>query len=110
MRSSNHISSLRQAVLLLGRQQLSRWLQLLLYADPGKSGVSPLLTMAALRGRFSELIADRTCPGDARMRDSAYMVGILSLTPSLLGQTLEAILPSLNLSKPIQDALRGMRR
>jgi c-di-GMP-related signal transduction protein len=105
VRSGANISSLRQAVLILGRQQFSRWLQLLLYADPGKEGVSPLLTMAALRGRFSELLAERSCPGDTHMRDAAYMVGILSLTPSLLGQTLEDILPSLNLSAPIKEAL-----
>lgn len=105
MRTQANISSLRQAVIILGRQQFSRWLQLLLYADPNDGGASPLLIMAALRGRFAELIAEQTCPGDARMRDAAYMVGILSLTPTLLGQVMEDILPTLNLSLPIQDAL-----
>lgn len=100
-----HISSLRQAVIILGRRQFSRWLQLLLYADPGDQRASPLLILAALRGRFAELIAERSCPGDAHVRDAAYMVGILSLTPALLGQTMEDVLPSLNLSSPIQDAL-----
>jgi EAL and modified HD-GYP domain-containing signal transduction protein len=101
----NNISSLRQAVMILGRSQFSRWLQLLLYADPNGAGASPLLLMAALRGRFAELIAERTCPGDTHMRDAAYMVGILSLTPALLGQLIEDVLPSLNLSAPIVDAL-----
>ena len=100
-----HISSLRQAVIILGRRQFSRWLQLLLYADPRDDGPSPLLIMAALRGRFAELIAERSCPGDVRVKDAAYMVGILSLTPALLGQTMEDVLPSLNLSSPIQEAL-----
>jgi EAL and modified HD-GYP domain-containing signal transduction protein len=107
MGSRVHISSLRQAVIILGRRQFSRWLQLLLYADPGKDGVPPLLTMAALRGRFAELVAEKTCPNDAGMRDAAYMVGILSLTPTLLGQPLEEILPALNLSVPILDALQS---
>jgi EAL and modified HD-GYP domain-containing signal transduction protein len=61
--------------------------------------------MAALRGRFAELIAERSCPSDTSVRDAAFMVGILSLTPALLGQAMEDILPSLNLSSPIQDAL-----
>jgi EAL and modified HD-GYP domain-containing signal transduction protein len=100
-----HIDSMHQAVVILGRRQLSRWLQLLLYADPSGKGISPLLIMAALRGRFSELIAERSCPDDPRVRDAAYMVGILSLTPALLGQTMEDVLHSLNLSSPIQDAL-----
>ena len=100
-----HISSLRQAVIILGRRQLSRWLQLLLYADTSNEGASPLLIMAALRGRFAELIAEQSCPGDTSLQDAAYMVGILSLTPALLGQAMENVLPSLNLSAPIQDAL-----
>lgn len=105
MGSRVHVSSMRQAMLTLGRRQFARWLQLLLYADPGGGGVSPLLIMAALRGRFAELIAERSCHGDARTRDAAYMVGILSLTPALLGQTMEDVLSSLNLSSSIQDAL-----
>lgn len=107
MGSRAHIGSMRQAVIILGRQQFSRWLQLLLYADPRDGGVSPLLIMAALRGRFAELIAERSSPGDTRMKDAAYMVGILSLLPALLGQTMADVLPSLNLSSPIQDALLG---
>jgi len=105
MARKTRISSLRQAIMTLGRQQLSRWLQLLLYADSSQPGVSPLLVMAALRGRFCELLAEATCPQDAAMRDAAYMVGILSLTPTLLGQTLDELLPSLGLSTQIQEAL-----
>lgn len=100
-----NISSLKQAILILGRQQLERWLQLLLYADPEHQNVSPLLTMAALRGRFAELIATRVSKNDTHMHDAAYMVGILSLTPSLLNQTMEDILPSLRLDAQIEDAL-----
>jgi c-di-GMP-related signal transduction protein len=101
----SHISSMRQAIIVLGRQQISRWLQLLLYANPNSTGVSPLLIMAALRGRFSELVAERTSKKDHGLKDAAYMAGILSLTPTLLGQPLEEILPALNLAPPIEDAL-----
>lgn len=101
----SHIGSMRQAIIVLGRQQISRWLQLLLYANPASTSVSPLLIMAALRGRFSELLAEQSCKKDASMKDAAYMAGILSLTPALLGQPLEEILMALNLSLPIQDAL-----
>lgn len=100
-----NLSSLRQAIMILGRQQFSRWLQLLLYTDTRCGGKSPLLTMAALRGRFSELVAEQSCPSDAHMKDAAFMVGILSLTPALLGQPMEEILGHLNLSQPIREAL-----
>lgn len=100
-----HISSLRQAVIILGRQQFARWLQLLLYANAGGDGVSPLMTMAALRGRFAELLAQRLATGKPQLEDSAFMVGILSLTPTLLGQSMEDILLTLTLAPPLQEAL-----
>lgn len=102
---NKHIDSLRQAIMILGRQQLARWLQLLLYADPDTMSPPPLLTMAALRGRFAELVASRISPHDAGMRDAAFMVGILSLTPALLGQALDDILTPMNLSATMRDAL-----
>jgi EAL and modified HD-GYP domain-containing signal transduction protein len=105
MRTRTTISSLRQAIVILGRQQFGRWLQLLLFADPTNADANPLLTLAATRGRLAELIAERARPGDHRMRDSAYMAGVLSLTPTLLGRPLEEILPLLRLAPPLQEAL-----
>jgi EAL and modified HD-GYP domain-containing signal transduction protein len=105
MRTRATISSLRQAIVILGRQQFGRWLQLLLFADPAKPGANPLLTLAATRGRLAELIAERARPGDKRMQDSAYMAGVLSLSPTLLGRSLEEILPLLRLTPALQEAL-----
>lgn len=105
MRTRTTISSLRQAIVILGRQQFGRWLQLLLFADPARPGANPLLTLAATRGRLAELIAEKANPGDRRMRDSAYMAGVLSLTPTLLGRSLEDILPLLRLAAPVEEAL-----
>ena len=105
MRTRTTISSLRQAIVILGRQQFARWLQLLLFADPARPGANPLLTMAATRGRLAELIAERASPADRRMKDSAYMAGVLSLTPTLLGRPLEDVLPLLRLAAPLEDAL-----
>lgn len=51
------IGSLRHAITVLGRRQLQRWLQLLLYTNPSGSGANPLLQLAATRGRFMELLA-----------------------------------------------------
>ena len=47
------IDSLRHAITLLGRRQLQRWLQLLLYTDPsGITYATPLLQLAATRARL----------------------------------------------------------
>src|SRR5262249_36576115 len=45
------ISSLKQAVLVLGRQQLQRWLELMLYVNKsGPSNGNPQLILASTRG------------------------------------------------------------
>ncbi|MCZ7654784.1 MAG: EAL domain-containing protein [Rhodocyclaceae bacterium] len=53
------ITSVRHAITVLGRRQLQRWLQLLVYADASPNGplASPLMQLAATRGRFMELLA-----------------------------------------------------
>ena len=107
---STRITSLRHAITLLGRRQLSRWLQLLIYS--GRSGntktVNPLLQLAATRGRLMELLADRPHGGVSSNRellDQAYMVGILSLMPALLRVQMADILKHLPVATPIFEAL-----
>lgn len=104
---SVRVTSLRHAITLLGRRQLQRWLQLLLYTAGGKpgGGLNPLLQMAAARGRFMELAAEKLAGNDKSFTDHAFMTGILSLTPALLSQSIETIVESLTLHKNVQDAL-----
>ncbi len=57
--STKNISSISDAITILGRRQLQRWVQLLIYTntDIGKDGqLSPLLLLAASRGRVMELV------------------------------------------------------
>jgi EAL and modified HD-GYP domain-containing signal transduction protein len=104
------ITSLRHAITLLGRHQLLRWLQLLLYSGASSSApmVSPLLQLAATRARLMELLVDYTPEVKQQGRDlidQAFMVGILSLMPALLGSTARETLNKLPLAAPILDAL-----
>lgn len=62
-RYAQPVTSLRQAITLLGRRQLQRWLSLLLLAPANGSadpGGSALLQVAALRGRMMELLVEAT--------------------------------------------------
>jgi c-di-GMP-related signal transduction protein len=100
------VTSMRDAITVLGRRQLQRWLQLLLYTDPqGGSVASPLLQLAATRGRLMELLAGKLHPGRREFEDQAFMTGILSLMPTLMGVPLEDILRGINLAVPVRDAL-----
>ncbi len=101
------VTSLRHAITVLGRRQLQRWLQLLLYTDPagGDQVTNPLLQLAATRGRFLELLAGKLKPGVREFEDHAFMTGIMSLMPTLMGVPLEEILKGIQLAPDVQAAL-----
>ena len=107
---TTHISSLRHAITLLGHRQLLRWLQLLLYSGASSQTpvTNPLLQLAATRGRLMELLADYTPEAKQHGRDfidQAFMVGILSLMPALLGVNASEVLAQLPLAVPVHEAL-----
>ena len=100
------VTSLRHAITVLGRRQLQRWLQLLLYTNPqGGDVASPLLQLAATRGRLMELLAAKLHPGRRDFEDHAFMTGIMSLMPSLMSVPLEEILRGINVAGDVRDAL-----
>ena len=100
------ISSLKHGMMVLGRQPLRRWVQLLLYAsNQGNITVSPLMQLAATRGKLLELIAQQELPDDRDYADRAFMVGILSLLDALMGEPLPEILSRLSLHEEVGAAL-----
>lgn len=99
------IQSLSHALVVLGTRQLQRWLQVLLFAHHSTGTFpSPLLTMAATRGRLMELLSERES-FDPGYRDRAFMTGILSLMDTLLGTPMPEVLAQLNVSDDVRDAL-----
>lgn len=101
------VTSMRHAITVLGRRQLQRWLQLLLYTNPagGNQVANPLLQLAATRGRFLELLAGKLKPGAREFEDHAFMTGIMSLMPTLMGVELGEILKGIQVASTVQEAL-----
>jgi c-di-GMP-related signal transduction protein len=100
------VSSLKHGMMVLGREPLRRWVQLLLYAsDEGDSTVSPLMQLAATRGKLLELVAQHEYPGSPDYADRAFTVGMLSLLDALLGEPLPEILARMNLQQEVESAL-----
>jgi EAL and modified HD-GYP domain-containing signal transduction protein len=105
--SSRKIDSLSQALDSLGRLKLHRWLQVLLYAEPGKvthSG-SPLLMMATVRGKLLELMTQKLFPENLALADTAFTVGIMSLMDTLLGTPMEDLLGQMEVDVEVRAAL-----
>jgi len=104
---SQRVSSLRHAITLLGRRQLQRWLQLLLMTPSGKTpdaSLSPLLQVAALRGRMMEMLAEFAHPRDPKLADQAFITGIMSMMPAALGLPMREIFEQILLEPEIMQA------
>jgi EAL and modified HD-GYP domain-containing signal transduction protein len=100
------IASLGHAITVLGRRQLQRWLQLLVFASGSQNNAdNPLLMMAATRGRLMELLAGEVRPGDTTLSDQAFMAGIMSLMPALVGLPIAEVIAPLGLTANVRDAL-----
>ncbi len=102
------IKNIRHAIMILGINHLRRWVQLALFAGKDDRGLnSPLLEMAAVRGRLMELLMmSRT--GQERTSDlveAAFLTGILSLLDALYETPMEHVVESLNLSEDMAEAL-----
>lgn len=102
------IRTLRHALVVLGTQQLKRWIQLALFASDKTGAVgNPLLETAATRGRLMEILVSTWQPQfpDHDYSDRAFMTGVLSLVDVLLGVSMEEILAQLNLAEEVRLAL-----
>lgn len=99
------ISSVGQAIMMLGRLQLQRWLTLLSFAHRAQGKFpNPLVTLAACRGKSMEFLA-REAGQSAEMQDQAYMTGMMSLMEVLLEIPLALVAEELNLSPVIREAI-----
>ncbi len=101
------INSIKRAILILGRKQLQRWVQILLYATKQKDGGTSdaLMLTAAIRGKLLESIATADRPHDKNHQDRAFMVGILSLLDTLLGIEMSQLVKTLNIQQDMREAL-----
>jgi EAL and modified HD-GYP domain-containing signal transduction protein len=99
------IQSLAHALAILGRRQLQRWSQVLLFAHHSTGEFpSPLLQLAASRGKLMELLAERGARERA-LHDRAFMTGILSLLDVLLELPMGEVVEHLRLPDDVRTAL-----
>lgn len=105
------VESLSQALAVLGREQLRRWLQIMLYAEPCKKGnsMTPLLLLATTRGKMLELMAQKLRPGNRNIADTAFTVGIMSLMDTLFSMPMQAILEQVAVVDEVGDALHARK-
>ena len=99
----NHrVTSLRQAVMLMGYKRLSRW-SVMLLTTSAQGGVSLLSSAAVVRARMMEILALQAL--SAEESESAFLVGLLSLLDRMLGTDLRQALEQLSLERDVMQSL-----
>lgn len=97
------VTSIRQAVLLLGWTRLRNWLRVLISNETMTAGkTTELSLLAAHRARF---LSD-AAPEDLD-RDGLFLLGLFSLLDVMLDMPMETLAAELPLSDPVRSALTG---
>ncbi len=98
------IHSIAHALIVLGYEQLYRWLTLLLFISGSADQRSQsILKNALVRARLTELLGQRELAPLAI--DSLFIVGVFSLLDVLLDMPIDKALANLHLPQPVFDAL-----
>ncbi len=94
------VDSIKQAVVLLGRDEIRKWVSLLALA--GMSGEpDAIVEIAVLRAKLCELLAKRA----GFQGDSYFTVGMFSALDLLMKQPLKTVLDKLPLCEEIKEAI-----
>lgn len=96
------VTSLRQAVQVMGYQKLGRWAAMLM-ASASQSSTGLLGATSVVRGRMMELLAQHDLSSDEA--GAAFLVGLLSQIDQMLGSPMDALLDRLDLDPDVSAAL-----
>lgn len=97
------INSVREALMLIGTEQVKRWANLLLITSYQSDKPQELIVTAMVRGRMCELLAERS---HQRVDPSqAFTVGLFSTLDALMDMTMDELMDSLTFNADIKLAL-----
>jgi EAL and modified HD-GYP domain-containing signal transduction protein len=97
------IQSIKQALIVLGLEELKRFICLLFTAQFSTCKPQALAVMALSRGRFCELMVNATKP--ANSQPSAFLIGMLSLIDAMVDGDIQELMDKLPLHKDMKDAI-----
>ena len=101
----NTISTVENAIVMMGITAFKRWLLLIVARDHNQSISDELTRIAFLRGLYAEELMKQS----SRSKDSenAFLVGMFSLIDKILGETKETLLENIVIPEVLKDALLG---
>lgn len=99
------VTSVRQGLVLLGKEQTRRWVSLIALAEMGRDKPQEVLVSAAVRAKHCELIGGLA--GMESRRPDLFLLGALSLVDVMLDQPMSEVLAELPLANDLAAALEG---
>ena len=99
----NKINSLRQALALLGKKNLAKWVSLMVLRSVGEDKPGELILNSLIRARFAEGLASAKM--SKRQVADAFLMGLFSHIDVLLDRPLEEVLDGISLGTEIKEAL-----
>ncbi|KPM77955.1 MULTISPECIES: EAL and HDOD domain-containing protein [Pseudoalteromonas] len=97
------ISTIKQALIVLGSEEIKRFLSLLFAAQVSADKPAELIRLSLTRARFAELLA--ISHGKLRDTGMAFLTGMMSLMDAILDEDMPSVMNKLPLTNEIKDAL-----
>lgn len=97
------IESIKQALILMGLQELERWLQILLLQDLGHQKPKALMELALVRSHFAETLAGLSNQRD--LKQAASMMGLFSVLDGILDLPMVQAFENISVDIRVTEAL-----
>ena len=101
----HEVRTLEQALNLLGRLEVKKWVTLVALASMCDDKPQELMNSAMLRAVLAESLADQM--GLGQMKRDYFLLGLFSLLDAMVDRPLDKILSEMPLGDDIKDALMG---
>ena len=103
------VTSIRQAISLLGVTNIKKWVMLLLYMQEGEEGDSckcnPICSMALSRAKIMENLEENRKGSNKKSIEEAFITGLLSLLDALLCIKKEDIFKEIKVSDNVKNSI-----
>jgi EAL and modified HD-GYP domain-containing signal transduction protein len=97
------ITSIQQAITLLGEKRLKRWLAIIILHDVAANTIPETFRLAVIRAFFMERMLKEK--GAEKLMQPGFLVGLLSMSPALTGSPATRLLSQIPVHPVISNAL-----
>lgn len=99
------ISSIKQALLLMGETQIRKWVSMIVLANLGVDKPLELVASSLIRAKFCECLGAKMGLKGREM--DLFLLGMFSLIDVLMGRPMDDILANLPIAEAVKTALLG---